>query len=200
VFPVTSEVLARAGIADSLVPRTLQALQTLDLVRDNGNPTDMLEGLRLAPEAEFKQRLADWLRTAYADVFAFVDPSIDDEVRIRDAFRNYQPIGQQPRMVTLFQGLCSAAGLIPEKPRVRVAVDRPRTRPHAAPIRPINGSNDLARNSSLPKTLSTGLPPALAGLLESLPKDGWTVGQRDKFVTTFKAVLDYVIPVVETAS
>jgi hypothetical protein len=43
------------------------------------------------------------------------------------------------------------------------------------------------------------LPPALAGLLESLPKDGWTVGERDKFVTMFKAVLDYVIPAVEIA-
>jgi hypothetical protein len=157
-----------------LVPRTLQALQTLDLFRDNGNPTDTLEGLRLAPT--------------------------DDEVRIRDAFRNYQPIGQQPRMVSLFQGLCSAAGLIPERPRVRVGADRPRARPYTASVRSVNGSKVLARNSPPPsQSVSEGLPPALAGLLESLPKDGWTVGERDKFVTMFKAVLDYVIPVVEIA-
>ncbi len=31
VFPVNADVLARVGISDSLIPRTLQALQVLDL-------------------------------------------------------------------------------------------------------------------------------------------------------------------------
>ncbi len=95
----------------------MQALQTLDLFKENGNPTETLEGIRLAPEAEYKKRLEDWIKGAYADVFAFVDPAVDDDTRIRDAFRNYQPIAQQPRMVTLFKGLCAAAGLIGDKPR-----------------------------------------------------------------------------------
>ena len=42
--PITAEVLARAGVSESLVPRTLQALQILDLVDDKGMPTDTLEG------------------------------------------------------------------------------------------------------------------------------------------------------------
>ena len=79
--PVDAEVLARASVSESLTPRTLQALRTLDLIDESGKPTDVLEGLRLAPEAEYSQRLAEWLNVAYADVLSFVDPAIDDETR-----------------------------------------------------------------------------------------------------------------------
>lgn len=102
-------------MAESLIPRTLQALHTLDLIDEQGKPSETLEGIRLAPEAEYKQRLSQWLKGAYADVLAFVDPASDDEIAIRDAFRNYQPVGQQPRMVTLFLGLAAAAGMAAEK-------------------------------------------------------------------------------------
>src|SRR5688572_6029743 len=88
--PIDADVLGRVGIPYSLIPRTLQALQALDLIDETGKPTPTFEGLRLAPEAEYPQRLADWLKGAYADVFAFVDPAKDDPARIRDAFRNYQ--------------------------------------------------------------------------------------------------------------
>jgi Family of unknown function (DUF5343) len=64
--PVNADVLARASISGSLIPRTLQALQTLDLIDDNGTLTAVLEGIRLAPEAEYRQRVADWLRATYA--------------------------------------------------------------------------------------------------------------------------------------
>lgn len=199
VFPVTPEVLGRAGVPDSLIPRTMQALQTLDLFKENGNPTDTLEGLRLAPEAEFKQRLADWLRAAYADIFAFVDPSTDDEVRIRDAFRNYQPIGQQSRMVTLFQGLCAAAGLTPDKARAQRAPTPPRPRPYAAPARPDKVEKASTPRIALSKPATGGLPVALTGLLESLPDAnvGWSKVTRDKFLKTFEVVLDFCIPIKE---
>jgi hypothetical protein len=45
------------------------------------------------------------------------------------------------------------------------------------------------------------MPPALAGLMASLPQDGdgWTKEQRNKFVTLFSATLDFCIPVVTQA-
>ena len=48
-----------------------------------------------------------------------------------------------------------------------------------------------------PKT-SNGLPPAIAGLLESLPApaDGWTAAERAKFLKTFESVLDFCIPTI----
>lgn len=194
-----SDVLARSGISGSLIPRTLQAMQTLDLVGEDGKLSPTLEALRLAPEAEFKARLAEWLNGAYADALRYVDPSVDDEIRIRDAFRSYSPVGQQGRMVTLFSGLFAAAGIAPERQR---AAPRKPTRPAT------NGAATSARKAEpkAPKRdsstgdvrpLQTGLPPALSGLLVSLPAtgDSWTKAERDRFVATFGAVLDFCYPV-----
>lgn len=195
--PITGEVLARAGVSESLVPRTLQALQILDLVNDKGMPTDTLEGLRKAPEQEFKARLADWLNGAYADVLKFIDPATASETDIRDAFRYYNPIGQQPRMVTLFMGLYAAAGIGPER---QVAAPRPNARTSQPRPRVAQGKPTPPRYEprSNPKRQAGGLPPALAGLLDSLPdpEEGWTLDERDKFYDTFGTVLDFCIPIV----
>lgn len=192
--PINSDVLGRAGVSESLIQRTLQALQTLDLIDDKGAPRQTLEGLRLAPEHEFKTRLAEWLNGAYADVLQFIDPATATETQVRDAFRTYNPIGQQGRMVTLFQGLYAAAGIGPERqsaprPTARTAQPRPR-------ITQQTPKQDARKGN--PKGNSSGLPPALSGLLDSLPSpdEGWTQYDRDKFYDTFGTVLDFCIPIV----
>lgn len=198
--PVNAETLGRIGVPDSLSSRVLYALTSLDLVDENGSPTPTLESLRLAPEAEYKKRQEDWLKAAYADIFTIVDPTKDDETRVRDAFRGYNPVGQQSRMVSLFLGLCANAGMIAEKSpsstRPRPATSSPRS---TATPGQRHAINKVARviNNNAKKTSASGLPPALAGLLESLPDpaEGWTSVDRDKFLTTFKAVLDFCIPV-----
>ena len=199
--PISADVLARAGISDSLISRTLQALVTLDLIDEEGHPTPTLEGIRLAPEAEYKKRLEDWLKGAYADVFSYVDPTRDDETRIRDAFRTYQPVAQQSRMVSLFQGLCVAAGLVPEKTTRQTSRPAPppvgnsRLRAYARRV-VAERSKDVSRHKS---DNVSGLPAPLAGLLASLPpaEDGWTDAERERFLTTFRAVLDFCIPIIE---
>jgi hypothetical protein len=196
--PVNADVLSRASVSDSLIPRTIQTLQTLDLIDATGMPTDTFESIRQAAQADYQTRLADWLKAAYAEVFAFVDPSKDDEVRIRDAFRSYQPIGQQPRMVTLFTGLCTAAALIQAKPK---AVGQPRATPAVSRLRPspvVRRAPDRALKSVAQLSAADGMPAALAGLMASLPPsgEGWTKEQRDKFMTTFGTVLDFCFPIV----
>lgn len=203
--PINADVLARASISPSLIPRTLQALQTLDLIDESGSPTPIFEAIRTAPEADYQRRLEEWLKGAYSEVFSFVDPATDDEVRIRDAFRSYNPTGQQDRMVTLFTGLCAAAGLMPEKttsaPRPRAAATASRAAPTPAPSRIGRVATALRPTGLLKPTSSRHqsgtLPPALAGLLESLPDAsvGWTKADRDKFYTTFGTVLDFCIPI-----
>jgi hypothetical protein len=197
--PITAEVLARAGVSDSLIPRTLQSLQTLDLIDEGGTPTDTFEVLRRAPTAEFQARMQEWLRHTYADVFQFVDPSQDDEIKITDAFRAYEPAGMQRRMVILFQGLCMAAGLMPEKNASRSRTSpSPSPRPQGRGNRPSAPAQSGRRTPSVsPIKVAGALPPAIAGLMESLPSPeaGWTATERDRFIATFKAVLDYAIPV-----
>ena len=195
VFPVNAEVLARVGISESLIPRTLQSLKTLDLINDLGNPTETLEGIRLAPEAEYKKRLEAWLKGTYAEIFTFVDPTKDDSTRIRDAFRSYEPIGQQDRMVALFEGLCTEAGLIAPKTSQPRAAGTPRPRATAT-------ATIISRGVSKPKanmSAASELPPAITGLLQSLPspEDGWTAADRAKFLKTFELVLDFSIPITK---
>lgn len=203
--PVDADVLARSGISDSLIPRTLQALRVLDLIGEDGRPTEVLEGIRLAPESEYKQRLADWLTAAYADALAFVDPATDDEVAIRDAFRKYNPTGQQSRMVTLFMGLFIAAGVMPD--RQRSAAPKKAASPSVP--KPPSRIRPVARPAAVPATLPArafaadgNLPPALAGLLASLPAGdtGWTQDKRDKFMSAFGVLLDFCVPIVAASA
>ena len=198
-FPVNAEVLARVGISESLIPRTLQSLKTLDLINDLGNPTEALEGIRLAPEAEYKKRLEAWLKGTYAEIFSIVDPTKDDSVRIRDAFRGFEPVGQQDRMVALFEGLCSEAGLIESKVGAAHSSPIPRQKSSLSPrarrnLETLSGTGK--RDSGIN---STGIPAPLLGLLAGLPPkgDGWTADERKKFLATFEAVLDFCFPVVK---
>ena len=200
--PINAEVLARAGVSQSLIPRTLQSLETLDLIDSDGQPTATFEALRLAPTPELQKRLQEWLKSAYADVFSFVDPSQDDEVKITDAFRPYQPAGMQRRMVILFRDLCTAAGLAPQKQAAAPKPQSPRATfsPKArASAEQIVKKMTRAQHRSTPAAMaeSTGLPAPLAGLLAKLPPDGagWTQPRRDSFVKTFEAVLDFCFPI-----
>jgi hypothetical protein len=191
-FPVSTDVLARIGVLESLIPRTFRSLQTLDLINNIGNPTETLEGIRLSPEAEYKDRLAAWLRRTYSGIFDVVDPTEDDPIRVRDAFRGYRPIGQQERMVILFEGLCKEAGLIPEKSSVKKVTAAVRSTSKVS----VKATHIKAK-SAKHKLNTYGLPPAIAGLMEGLPEEGWTVADRTKFLKTFESVLDFSIPIVK---
>lgn len=193
--PFTKDVLNRAGVTESLVPRTLQALRLLDLIDGEANPTTQLEGLGRAGHDELQGLLADVVRAAYADVFRFANPAQDSYERVADAFRGYRPRGQHARMITLFLGLCEAAGIVekaPEKSRTRSTSE-----PGQAQTRRPSPARKAA-GSSAPKRAG-GLHPALMGLLESLPPTGerWTKDERDRFLETFETVLDFAVPLRE---
>lgn len=196
---VDADVLARAGVSDSLIPRTLQSMKTLDLLTDDGRPSEVFEGIRLAPSAEYQQRLTEWLNAAYSDALTFIDPATDDEVAIRDAFRKYIPTGQQGRMVTLFMGLFTAAGVMPARQKQagspKAASAAPRQK--ATTIRRAPAKSAVVQQQARPHT--AGLPPALSGLLATLPAEGgyWTKERRDQFLATFGAVLDYSFKIGE---
>lgn len=188
--PFNDDVLSRAGVSSSLIPRTLQALRVLDLIGEDGTPTETLELLRRSPESELQGNLAAWIRVAYADVLAFADPA-DSETTIRDAFRVYNPVGQQDRMVSLFMGLCSAAGMRADP--VKESRPRQQTRKPPASAPKPSAKRTTSRKQSSAIDQATGIPAPLLGLLSNLPSEGetWTKADREKFVTAFGAVLDF---------
>jgi len=195
--PITKDVLQRSGISESLLPRTLQTLQLLELIADDGTWTQNLEILRSAPESEYQARLADIVRSVYEDIFKFVDPNKDSPTAIRDAFRSYTPHGQQERMIPLFMALCKAAGIVEGESTIRKPREHNQTKKFQK--RPITSKTDL----QLPKKQSpssNNLPAPLAGLLSALPPEGsgWSQESRDRFLTTFGTLLDFCFPIRNT--
>lgn len=194
--PFTADVLSRAGVGESLIRRTLQSLRVLDLIDADGNPTDTLNGLARASQAELPERYREWITAAYAEVFQFTDPAQDDPSRVRDAFRSYEPRGQQDRMVTLFMRLCQEAGIRNLGSNEKTTRPQPawsRSRRESPPQRRQGSSKQTPR---VPTDTRGSLPQPIAGLLASLPESGrWPKEQRDKFVATFEAVLDFCIEI-----
>jgi hypothetical protein len=192
VTPITPDVLVKSGVVtDSLAPRTYQALKLLDLTDEQGQPTTALKELATAPGPEFKERLAAVIRGAYAPIFSFADPAVDRPERIRDAFRGYEPRGQQERMVILFYGLCEFAGIIEGVPKRAASPPSQGSRP---------GKTEKLRDSAMTgrkdTPISGDFPVALQGLLQELAAIGptWTQDRKEQFLAVFNVVLNYSYP------
>ncbi len=200
--PITSASLGRVGITESLIPRTLQALKILGLIDDNGKPTDEFEAFRLAKSSDFPKRLEAWLKAAYAPVFQVIDPASAEPQQVRDAFRGFEPSGQQQRMVTLFLGLCAHAGLVPPEsvnarsPRVFI---KPKPKKSSSRKKQVSvaGSAYIAN----PK-VGKGLPPLLLGFMDSLPRDGDPLTEKrlEEILDALPAILRFAYPMKEATT
>jgi Family of unknown function (DUF5343) len=114
---VNPQKLQQIGVTESLVPRTLYALEALGFYDENGAITPEFDALRKVPEHDFKPRLAALLREAYAPILEVLDPAIATQTDVENAFRGFEPTGQIPRMVQLFMGLMAYAEVMPEVKR-----------------------------------------------------------------------------------
>ena len=127
---VSLQSLRDIGTPDSVAARCLHALEHLGLIAADGVPTERLTRFRAAQGLERQEVLAEALRSAYPEVFAAL-PDLDraTQPEIEAAFSIYEPATQRHRMVRLFYGLASYAGLVKGRPpRLRVpAVERPPT-------------------------------------------------------------------------
>lgn len=196
--PIDAEVLGRVGVTQSLMGRTLYALQVLDLINEKGEPSPAFEAIRKAPQGEYEARLVEWLNAVYADVLQFIDPATADETAVRDAFRNYTPVGQQDRMVSLFIGLYAAAGVAPPK-SVQARAPRANVGQRLRALKDAPYKPAPPPPPRKPPQQESGLPPALAGLLTDLPAPGggWTQHDHDRFLKAFTGLLDYSYPIIK---
>lgn len=200
--PFTAEVLTRAGVPESVAPRTLNSLEVLGLVDQGGQPSEQLEALRLAPQGDFTARLREFVEGTYAEILQFADLAKDDADKVLDAFRGVKPQGQMRRMVTMFLGLCDAAGMIPDgspaKPGVKPvrAAGTPR-RSTTKKSAPKSAERPAGAKSRARSAHDDMIPVPIAGILSKLPAEGttWTKAKRESFLKIFTSVLDFCFPI-----
>jgi hypothetical protein len=200
--PVTLDVLRRVGIQESLIRRTLKALRLLELIDENGHPTEQFKVLAKVRPDQYKDAFASYLRSVYKDVFTIADPANGDMTALQNAFWGYKPRGQHETMVRLFLGLCEYAGLIPEQTR-----DRPAPRPRKDPIMTRARKRESQREEQPPPppaappppvtpTPLDGVDPALVAWFQKIPRSGtpWAKEDKDRWFTAFRAMVDGVHP------
>ena len=149
--PLTPQTLQTIGIAETMAPRTLQALRFLGLLDDDDNPTELFQRIKRASTDEYKGQLAEVLRSAYLRVFSIVDPATDGDIAVADAFRAFEPSKQRAKMISLFRGLCAEAGII-EQARQRSITRRPR----ANSTQPRPKKQDTEGTQQAPPTANSG--------------------------------------------
>jgi hypothetical protein len=117
---INSDFLRIAGITETVHSRVIQTLLFLDLINEDGRPTEKFKELAGATEAQYRVLLEKIVKESYREEFSVIDPGQDTQDRIIDAFRPYTPRSQTTRMVILFLGLCREAGIpILNAPRER---------------------------------------------------------------------------------
>ena len=110
---ISADMMPRIGVSESLAGRTVQTLVLLDFYDEKGQVTPAFDALRKMSDDEAHERLASMLREAYAEVLKYIDPATATVDEIERQFRAFEPTGQVSRMVQLFIGLFTYAGVIP---------------------------------------------------------------------------------------
>jgi hypothetical protein len=187
---VSKEWLTRIGLSPNLTSQNLLALRYLNLIDENGYTTSVAERLRVARSDEYQTVLQEIIRTAYAKIFEFTDPSKDSKTRITDQFRQEQPSAQRPRMVTCFIGLCAMAGIqLKESPPTR-SETQPRVGQKVIRKTKSSDSQNVTQSTlsattthsvqpALPPPKARRLPDVIQGWIDRMPAEGETWNRLD---------------------
>ena len=195
-FPqrVNAEYLGQLGITENIIPRVTRALEYLGLV-EGGKQTALAERLQVAPEDEWQGVLREAIINAYREVLRVVDPTTASRKQVDDAFRPMKPKGQRDRMVTLFLGLCYAAGIEVKEPPSRRPGKGEAGKGSKKPdirLRPSRSTAVLTPMIERPALPSPGrLHPALTGILAAV-SDLETLEDLERWIESFRATFKMV--------
>jgi Family of unknown function (DUF5343) len=199
VGKIDPDFLLQIGIGDGMVARTQRALEYLGFVTDDGTLTPLMTRYIEANDEDAQAVLLSAIRDAYAVVLRAVDPAADDRTKVTNAFRTMKPSGQWGRMVTLFLGLCGAAGIEvvdpvtnrPAKgtpPKERVASTR------RTPVR--RTVQEILGTSSVTGIKTPGLDPALGGIVAKLGGIR-SMEELERWWLAFKPTFEFVLSAKE---
>ena len=208
--PLDAKALATISVPPGNASRTLQALRFLDLINDDGSSTECFERLCRAGDTggQYSELLGQIIRDAYQRVFAIVDPARDSEIAIGDAFRQFEPQGQRPRMIAFFLGMCEQAGITERKVRTRKRETRrptkttsqQLTKPQAIQTQkmPLDSGSELQPKIAHPPQSEEVKYRLIFAVIQQLPPQRkWTATRRQKWLHAVEAAVDLVVDVVD---
>jgi hypothetical protein len=190
---IDTDFLTQLGINDTMIPRTLRALEFLGLIENDGTATATLNQFIVSDEEGGKAVLREALQTAYAMIFRAANPESDDRPKIFNAFRMMKPQGQWDRMTTLFLGMCRYAGIqVKEPPPNRAAKGEKRERkPQTSRKDGKTGTAHTPPPLALPPPPIRTLDPALVGIIGKVA-DLETADDLDAWIAMFRAAFMFV--------
>ncbi|HLZ26707.1 MAG TPA: DUF5343 domain-containing protein [Chloroflexota bacterium] len=148
---LSPEFFAGAGVSESLQSRVVATLKFLQFIDEENRPTDTLRALAVAPDEEYRKLLEESVRSAYREDFENIDPAVDPQGKILNAYQRYQPRSQHERQVMLLLGLCREAGMtILDAPRERGMQDGPKKAARARGRPPGRGKVAASANATTP--------------------------------------------------
>ena len=205
--PLNPSVLESISIPKGNASRTLQTLNFLGLIDEDGTQTELFNQLGRAGEAndEYRSILEKIIRHSYRKVFEIVDPAQAADTAINDAFRQFGPETQRARMLTFFLGMCEQAGITQPNSRERrnrtgsssrSPSQRNRSR-SSQPSATIAASNADETSSRRVADADTEYRLVFA-VMQQLPSDRqWTADRRQKWLAAVEAAVDLMVDVVE---
>ena len=125
---INNDFLRITGVPELAWSRVMQALRFLSLVHEDGRPSDTFEAIAGATDSQYRELLEKVIRDSYRVEFDRIDPGLDPQPKIIDAFQPYKPRSQTNRMVMLFLALCREAGIpvldVPRERRMKEATPK----------------------------------------------------------------------------
>jgi len=208
--PPANEDLVRLGIPKGNAPRVVPTLKFLGLLDQVGRPTPTFEHLRVIPDENMPNALADVIKQAYAPVFRDlpVVSGASTDALTQVFGRHYGLEGQRERQVSLFRRLCVMAGLMSEEAPIR----KPKAAITHGPTvisPPVETASQGAYEQGVTErkereqveqgvNSSDSRYRSLFSHVGELPQDGkWTKDKRDRWLNALAAMLDWSTDIVE---
>jgi hypothetical protein len=187
------------GGAEGYKTLVLTGLKWLGLIENDGRVTERLETIINEPDRRQKL-VAELFHEKYPKQIALGESNASQ----RDLEMSFEPLtGDTARKAVSFYLKGAKFAELPLSsyfitPRTR----KPSANGKAKPRKPAKpkGGGDGGGTQTETGIQVDGVHPALAGLLNDLPRlgRGWTEDQRAQFKTVWDAMLQYAIPIVES--
>lgn len=189
------------GMSGTGQTQFIAGLKSLGLIDSTGTVTPVLKELAQAGPADRKRVLGEVLTARYPEAVELGKTNATTGELV-EVFREYGATGDTARKgIAFYLQAAAYAGDIPLSPHFQTpkvsssgGTRRKRQSQQQQPSGQTDEQNDPSDGIRQPT-----LHPALAGVLSELPPQGhgWTKERRDAFMTTFSAVVNFTIPVVE---